>query len=373
MWALGGVALMVLCSATAEAAPDAPLDAAEPSTAMLIKPLPRRKLAAPIPPGRPVELAVEIPPAPWDVAPPVAMSRAPTVAAEATAPVAEAAAPADVPVVSVAEAEAVAARSVAVAIVPPLRPAFAEARTDLAAAAPGVEVAVPLPPEAPDRAALEIAAERSAPARVATLPPRRPALAAELDPVETASLPEPQAAAPQPAPAQQPFLSLFAPFPQVAALPVEATTSPVFGGSGSLQQRIAYHAKLNDVPEALVHRVIVRESRYNPRAVGRGGALGLMQIKHATARGLGYGGPAAGLLEAETNLTYAVKYLAGAYRVAGGDFDGAVRNYARGYYYAAKRQGLVRTADLGRRLKRLREANARDLATEATGAATLQR
>jgi soluble lytic murein transglycosylase-like protein len=34
-----------------------------------------------------------------------------------------------------------------------------------------------------------------------------------------------------------------------------------------------------------VHRVIMRESRYNPRAVGHGGALGLMQIKHATARG----------------------------------------------------------------------------------------
>jgi soluble lytic murein transglycosylase-like protein len=89
--------------------------------------------------------------------------------------------------------------------------------------------------------------------------------------------------------------------------------------------------------------VIVRESRYNPRAIGAGGAMGLMQIKHATARGVGYSGSAAGLLDANTNLTYAVRYLAGAYRVANGNADRAVAYYASGYYYAAKRQRLART------------------------------
>src|SRR2546422_428005 len=83
-----------------------------------------------------------------------------------------------------------------------------------------------------------------------------------------------------------------------------------------LDALIATHAKTNGVPESLVRRVIARESRYNARAVGRGGAMGLMQIKHATARGLGYTGPASGLLEPDTNLTYAVRYLAGAYRAA---------------------------------------------------------
>jgi soluble lytic murein transglycosylase-like protein len=115
-------------------------------------------------------------------------------------------------------------------------------------------------------------------------------------------------------------------------------------GRNGLDALIASHAKLNGVPEDLVHRVVVRESKYNPRAVGRGGALGLMQIKHATARSLGYTGPASGLLDADTNLTYAVKYLAGAYEAAGGDYNRAVAHYARGYYYAAKRQGLTRTA-----------------------------
>ncbi len=67
--------------------------------------------------------------------------------------------------------------------------------------------------------------------------------------------------------------------------------------------------------------------------------MGLMQIKAATARGVGYSGQPAGLLNAETNLTYAVRYLAGAYRLAGGDHNRAVSYYARGYYYAAKGRG----------------------------------
>jgi len=55
---------------------------------------------------------------------------------------------------------------------------------------------------------------------------------------------------------------------------------------------------------------------------------------------MGYRGDAAGLLDADTNMTYAVKYLAGAYRVAGGNPDRAVHYYASGYYYAAKRRGM---------------------------------
>ncbi|MPZ59642.1 MAG: transglycosylase SLT domain-containing protein [Rhizobiales bacterium] len=108
-----------------------------------------------------------------------------------------------------------------------------------------------------------------------------------------------------------------------------------------LDAMIAAHAQANGVPVALVHRVVIRESRYRPGVIGKGGAMGLMQIKTATARGLGYSGTARGLLDPETNLTYAVRYLAGAYRVAGGNPDRAVMHYARGYYYAAKRKGML--------------------------------
>jgi len=104
---------------------------------------------------------------------------------------------------------------------------------------------------------------------------------------------------------------------------------------------VATHAQANGVPAELVHRVIVRESRYRPHLVGRGGTIGMMQIKLATARGVGYTGDAAGLRDPNTNLTYAVIYLAGAYRAANGDANRAVSYYAGGYYYAAKRQRLA--------------------------------
>lgn len=110
--------------------------------------------------------------------------------------------------------------------------------------------------------------------------------------------------------------------------------------NGNLDALIVRYAAANNVPESLVRRVIRRESRGNPRAVSKGN-YGLMQIRLGTARAMGYRGSVRGLLDAETNMKYAVKYLAGAYRVAGGNADRAVRYYAAGYYYAAKRKGLL--------------------------------
>jgi soluble lytic murein transglycosylase-like protein len=93
---------------------------------------------------------------------------------------------------------------------------------------------------------------------------------------------------------------------------------------------VEQQASANGVPTSLVHRVIMRESGYNPRAVSSGN-YGLMQIRLGTARAMGYSGSAAGLLDPETNMTYAVRYLAGAYRAAGGNESRAVALYARGY------------------------------------------
>ena len=109
-------------------------------------------------------------------------------------------------------------------------------------------------------------------------------------------------------------------------------------GQGAYAEMVQRHAAANGIPASLVHRVIMRESRYNPRAVSKGN-YGMMQIRLGTARAMGYTGGAAGLLDPEVNMTYAVKYLAGAYKVAGGNESAAVGHYARGYYYAAKRKG----------------------------------
>ena len=110
-------------------------------------------------------------------------------------------------------------------------------------------------------------------------------------------------------------------------------------GQGAYSAMVARHAAANGIPASLVHRVIMRESRYNARAVSKGN-YGIMQIRLGTARAMGYTGSAAGLLNPETNMTYAVKYLAGAYKAAGGSEGGAVSNYARGYYAQARRRGV---------------------------------
>jgi len=122
-----------------------------------------------------------------------------------------------------------------------------------------------------------------------------------------------------------------------AALAVVVFARDAQAGKSDYEAMVATHARANHVPEALVHRVIVRESKYQPQLVGQGGTIGLMQIKLATARGLGYTGTAEGLRDPNTNLAYGVKYLAGAYRAADGNHDLAIRYFAAGYYDAAKR------------------------------------
>lgn len=103
------------------------------------------------------------------------------------------------------------------------------------------------------------------------------------------------------------------------------------GARGSVRDIIARHAAANGVPFALADAVVRIESRYNPR-VSNGGALGLMQIKPATARGVGFAGSASALYNAETNVAYGMRYLAQAYKLSGGDTCGTVMRYQSGTY-----------------------------------------
>jgi len=107
-----------------------------------------------------------------------------------------------------------------------------------------------------------------------------------------------------------------------------------------LRKQINRYADLYEVPRPLVHRVIIRESTHRPSAINRP-YYGLMQILPATARSMGYRGAPSGLLTAETNLKYGVKYLRGAWLVSDGSYDKAVKWYSQGYYYEAKRRGML--------------------------------
>lgn len=117
------------------------------------------------------------------------------------------------------------------------------------------------------------------------------------------------------------------------------------GETPQMRALIVKWAAIHEIPESLLHRQIQRESGY--RADARNGPYwGLMQILPQTARTMGYDGPPEGLLDAETNLKYAGRYLRGAWIVSGGDEDAAVMWYAKGYYYEAKRKGLLEETGL---------------------------
>ncbi|WP_223425038.1 lytic transglycosylase domain-containing protein [Tateyamaria pelophila] len=121
----------------------------------------------------------------------------------------------------------------------------------------------------------------------------------------------------------------------------DAPVAPLYPNeTPELRSLIAAAAEENDVPVALVQKIVVRESTHTPTA-RNGPYYGLMQILPATARSMGFQGQPHDLLNAETNLRYATRYLRGAWLVSGGDMNEAVMWYARGYYYEAKRLGLI--------------------------------
>ncbi|WP_170414360.1 lytic transglycosylase domain-containing protein [Ruegeria atlantica] len=95
-----------------------------------------------------------------------------------------------------------------------------------------------------------------------------------------------------------------------------------------------------ELPRELVHKLAIRESTHRPWAVNSP-YYGLLQILPATARSMGYKGNAKGLLDADTNLEFAGKYLRGAWLLSDGDQKRAIFLYAKGYYPEAKAAGML--------------------------------
>ena len=114
-----------------------------------------------------------------------------------------------------------------------------------------------------------------------------------------------------------------------------------------LRRKINHWSDEYDVPRELVHRLAVRESTHRPRAVNRP-YYGLLQILPATARSMGFKGRPEDLLDADTNLKYAVKYLRGAWLISDGSQDMAVKHYSRGYWHEAKKRGMLKETGLVR-------------------------
>jgi len=118
------------------------------------------------------------------------------------------------------------------------------------------------------------------------------------------------------------------------AIPLHPNETP------ALRASINHWADHYEIPRSLVHRLAIRESTHNP-AARNGPYYGLLQILPQTARTMGFRGQPHDLLDADTNLEFAGKYLRGAWLLSDGDEATAIGWYARGYYYEAKKRGML--------------------------------
>lgn len=112
--------------------------------------------------------------------------------------------------------------------------------------------------------------------------------------------------------------------------------------AGGYAAIVARYASEYGVSASLAHAVIQVESNYRPNMTGSAGEVGLMQIKPATARMLGYSGSVKALYDPETNIKYGMKYLAMAQDLGDGTTCGTILKYNAGH--AARRMNPVSSA-----------------------------
>ncbi len=102
---------------------------------------------------------------------------------------------------------------------------------------------------------------------------------------------------------------------------------------------IARYALENGVSIDLAHAVVTVESNYKPYSRGSAGEVGLMQIKPATAKLMGYKGSSTGLFDPETNIKLRHEVLGKAQRLGDGRTCGTILKYNAGH--GAKRMNPV--------------------------------
>ncbi|MGI9350857.1 MAG: lytic transglycosylase domain-containing protein [Rhizobiaceae bacterium] len=121
---------------------------------------------------------------------------------------------------------------------------------------------------------------------------------------------------------------------------------PKSGAQGQYSKLIAKYAREHGVPYQLARAVVQVESSFRANATGAAGEIGLMQIKFATARGMGYKGSRKALYNPSTNLYWGMKYLGKAHQLAGGSTCGTILKYNAGH--AAKKMNRVSSRYCGR-------------------------
>lgn len=102
------------------------------------------------------------------------------------------------------------------------------------------------------------------------------------------------------------------------------------GGRALYRPMVAREAAASGLPSELADAVAMVETGYRPDAIGSSGEIGIMQIMPATALQLGFRGTLAELAEPSVNIRLAVRYLARAWALGGGDVCRALMKYRAG-------------------------------------------
>jgi soluble lytic murein transglycosylase-like protein len=124
--------------------------------------------------------------------------------------------------------------------------------------------------------------------------------------------------------------------PKLAAAPLPA--APLRKGKSGLAAKAGYDRLVDEVSRrhgldsALLHAVISVESRYNPKAVSRKGAAGLMQLMPGTAKRYGV----ADRFDPRQNLDGGARYLRDLLRMFGNNVSLALAAYNAGENAVAK-------------------------------------
>jgi soluble lytic murein transglycosylase-like protein len=84
------------------------------------------------------------------------------------------------------------------------------------------------------------------------------------------------------------------------------------------------------VPTWFALRIAKIESGYNPNSRGAAGEYGVYQMKCATAKGIGFSGNCAELLNASTNVRVGLKHLSMAMKLSGGNLKLAASKHNGG-------------------------------------------
>jgi soluble lytic murein transglycosylase-like protein len=128
--------------------------------------------------------------------------------------------------------------------------------------------------------------------------------------------------------------------------PVATAAAAATSGRGRIDGIIAKYANAYGVPVKLAHAIVRVESNYRVNARGSAGEIGLMQIKPATAKMMGYSGSAKGLYDPDTNIRYGMRYLGMAHGLGGKTVCGTILKYNAGH--GAKKMNKVSAAYCGK-------------------------